>query len=548
MEGGEMVDLAQHFYAQLKAHPDKALITEVQGQQLVPSHGRELAARIAAGRGSLRARGVGAGQRVVLLAPNSSAWLAADLALMFEGAISVPMYARQAPHELVGMMKDCDASLVLCADETLASGIIAHWPNAPIMLFEAFFGGEALDAPPVSVQPDTPVTIIYTSGTSGEPKGVVLTAANMAFMLPVIASAIDELMGSQSEEHRVFHYLPFCFAGSRMVLWMCLYRANGLMVSTDLNNLAQEFKTAKPNYFLNVPALLERIKNGVEAKIRKKSSVIQALYDQGVAAYQAIVDGDATTWQRAVFGVSTRLVFKAIKQQIGPQLRCLICGSAPLGPDTQRWFEMLGIPVYQVYGLTETTAIVTMDKPGRVAPGRVGFVLDGCETRITEEGELQVKGPNMFAGYWGRDEATEAAFDDGWFRTGDRCERDDEGNVRVIGRVRNLLVPSSGHNIAPEPIEQRLVETTEGLEQAVLIGHGRPFLTAIVAGDVSRSHLQAAIERVNAELPHYRRIRDVHLSDTLFTPENGLLTANQKLRRSAIERHFQAAIEAMYVN
>ena len=118
----------------------------------------------------------------------------------------------------------------------------------------------------------------------------------------------------------------------------------------------------------------------------------------------------------------------------------------------------------------------------------------------------------------------------------------------MIGRVRNLLVPSSGHNIAPEPIEQRLVETTEGLEQAVLIGHGRPFLTAIVAGDVSRSHLQAAIERVNAELPHYRRIRDVHLSDTLFTPENGLLTANQKLRRSAIERHFQAAIEAMYVN
>ena len=248
---------------------------------------------------------------------------------------------------------------------------------------------------------------------------------------------------------------------------------------------------------------------------------------------------------RVFLAISKRVVFEKIRRQIGVDLECLICGSAPLSSDTQRWFEMLGIPVYQVYGLTETTAIVTMDKPGNVQPGHVGQAIAGCEIRLGEGDELQVKGPNIFPGYWGRDETTNTSFEDGWLCTGDQAEIDTSGNVRVIGRVKNLLVPSSGHNVPPEPIEQKLL-AIEGVEQAVLIGHGRPYLTAIVTGTVTPEDLERGLNTVNETLPHYRRVRHFHLSSEAFSPENGLLTANQKLRRKVIASHYDAEIEGMY--
>tara|TARA_Y100000589_G_scaffold304186_1_gene317146 strand:+ start:60 stop:560 length:501 start_codon:yes stop_codon:yes gene_type:complete len=160
--------------------------------------------------------------------------------------------------------------------------------------------------------------------------------------------------------------------------------------------------------------------------------------------------------------------------------------------------------------------------------------------------ELLVRGPNIFSHYWGRPEATEAAFQDGWFRTGDCVEVDDSGNYRIIGRVKNLLIPTSGHNVAPEPIEQQIVETIEGVEQAVLIGHGRAFITAIIAGEVPPDQLKAGVDAVNQGLPHYRRIRHFHHVPEAFTIESGLLTANQKIRRSAIEAHYESEVEAMY--
>jgi len=251
---------------------------------------------------------------------------------------------------------------------------------------------------------------------------------------------------------------------------------------------------------------------------------------------------------RIKYALAKRVVYEAIRKRIGPNLRCLICGSAPLGEDTQHWFMMLGIPVYQVYGLTETTAIATMDRPPeRTVAGWVGLAIPGVETRVTEDGELLLQGPNIFPGYWGKPDITESAFVDGWFRTGDQVEVDDEGRLRVIGRVKNLLVPSSGHNVAPEPIEQRLVETIEGAEHAVVIGHGKPYLTAILTGKLDADALASAIDAVNADLPHYRRIRRWHVSDELLTIENGLLTATSKLKRSAIEARFAADIEGMYV-
>ena len=536
-----------HFHAVLKANPELALVTEVHDTELRPVKAAEIDALCQRARGAMRQAGVEAGDRVVLLAPNSAKWVASDLAILFEGAICVPMYARQAAHELVGMMHDCDAKLVVCADEALAEGVKAHWPDAPLITFDAWFSGEAINADPRARSGEDLTTIIYTSGTSGEPKGVVYKVDNIDYMLPVITEAIGQLMGPREDGDRVFHYLPFCFAGSRMVLWMCLHRANGIMVSTDLTNLANEFKSAKPNYFLNVPALLERIKGGVEGAIRTKPKVVQGLYDRGMAAYAASLSGESTFMDTLMWGLAKRIVFNKVKRQIGVDLECLICGSAPLSADTQRWFEMLGIPVYQVYGLTETTAIVTMDTPGDVKSGHVGRAIKGCELRLGEGDELQIKGPNIFPGYWGREETTQASFHEGWFCTGDQAEIDAQGNVRIIGRVKNLLVPSSGHNVPPEPIEQKLLGI-EGIDQAVLIGHGRPYLTAILTGNLERAKLEAAVQAVNEGLPHYRRVRNFTLSGEPFTPENGLLTANQKLRRKVIAEHYAAEIEAMYAS
>jgi long-chain acyl-CoA synthetase len=228
----------------------------------------------------------------------------------------------------------------------------------------------------------------------------------------------------------------------------------------------------------------------------------------------------------------------------------LICGSALLAEETQRWFQMIGIPVYQVYGLTETTAIVTMDEPGREVPGKVGHAI-ACNTlKVGPGDELLVLGDNVFAGYWNRPAASAEAFveidGERWFRTGDQVEIDTGGNVKIVGRVKNVLVPSSGHNVAPEPIEQALLDRVPALTHAVVVGHGKPFLVAIVAGPADRAEIERAIAAVNETLPHYKRVRSFFATPEPFTIESGLLTANQKLRRKVIEAHFRAELEALY--
>ena len=527
--------------AQLVTHARKPLVTEVHGESFVPADGALLSDLIARARTGLELGGVKPGDRVVVVGPNSIRWVAADLACLFAGAIVVPLYDRQDPGELGFMIGDCEPALILAADNGLADALAPH-AGVPIVLFSDLFVNRPSEAPPVARAATDPVTIVYTSGTSGHPKGVVLDVANVDFMLPKTRDAIQAMMGSRGGDDRVFHYLPFCFAGSRMVLWTCLSRGNPIHVSTDLDNLATEFKAVKPHYFLNVPMLLERIKNGVEAKIRERPAPVQWLYDQGRRA-----SNGARKRDRLLANLAKRVVFDKIRAQIGSELECLICGSAPLGPDTQRWFQMIGIPVYQVYGLTETTAIVTMDVPPDVLPGHVGKALDGVQTKLSDEGELLVRGPNVFKGYWRRDEATEEAFENGWFRTGDRAEVDTNGNWRILGRVRNLLVPTSGHNVAPEPLEQSITETLEGADAALVVGHGRPYLTAVISGaNVVNEAADAAIEALNATLPHYRRIRRWVLAPEPFTIENGLLTANRKLKRAAIEAAHTAQIDAMY--
>ncbi|MBI3952022.1 MAG: AMP-binding protein [Acidobacteria bacterium] len=539
--------------------PDRAVLQEIRDGHMVSLTCRDLLASIQAARAFLTQAGVKKGHRCALLAHNSIRWAALDLAMMAEGVIVVPLYARQAPAELVGMMKDCGPSLICCGDQALRDGIAQHWPDAPPMhLVDEIFApstetGSISDAP-VSLANDDPVTLIYTSGTSGEPKGVILNLGNISYMLGCTNARLDLLMGKTQEPDQVFHYLPFCFAGSWILLLTCLSRKSVLTMSTDLNKLADEMRIAMPHYFLNVPALLERVRAGIEDQLSKKGGLAQAVFQRGKTVwfrrYQArlesVIDEPSSPLDSLWLALANALVFPAIKKKLGPNLKALICGSAPLAKETQLFFIMIGIPVLQVYGLTETTAICTMDHPYHVVPGRVGPAIPGIEMRLGESDEILVRGSNVFPGYWNRPEATAKAFKDGWFRTGDQGEVDDTGNWAVIGRIKNLIVLSSGHNVAPEPIEEMVVRAIPGAQQVVILGHGRNFLSAIITGDVTSSQVEAALETVNEQLPHYKRIRAFYIHKEPFTIESGLLTANGKLKREVIAARFQAEIEGLY--
>jgi long-chain acyl-CoA synthetase len=532
---------------------DRPLLIEMHGDKPVETSGRAFLADVARVRAYLQRAGIARGDRVGLLGPNSARWAAVDLAIVAHGAVCVPLYARQDPRQLAGMLGDAQARLLIAADGGLAQALRELLPaECAVDEYDSLWASDDTLPGAIDHPTDDPVTIIYTSGTSGEPKGVVLTAENFDYMLDVTVQRITRMTRmskAERSEDRVFHYLPFCFAGSRIMLWSQLRRGNPLWLSTDLNRLQEEMRGAKPHYFLNVPVLLERIRAGVEKKLSDKGGPLFGLYRRALAASSSIgaqLGVRLGVIDRASLWLAKRLLFPRIKVLIGENLEFLVCGSAPLSEATQRWFGVLGLPVYQVYGLTETTGIVTIDDTDNVTPGRVGYAVPGCELRVSDSGELLCRGPNVFGGYFKRPEASADVLRDGWFHTGDHAELDATGCVKIIGRLKDVIVPESGHNVAPGPIEDRLLRAAAGIEQVVVVGHGRPYLTALVAGDIANDELERARERVNAELPHYQRLRRAYRVPEIFTPDNGLLTANQKLRRSAIEAHYREAIEEMY--
>ncbi len=526
--------------------PNRAELVEVHGRELVAHDGRAMVGLIARARGFVAAAGIQPGDRVALLAPNSAKWVATDLAILAHGAIVVPLYDKQEPKDLAVMLRNAEPKLLVAATRELADSIAAAWPeHGRIAVFDEVFEAEPSNGGIHPIAGPDPVAIIYTSGTSGEPKGVVLSRANLDFMIPRTIERLAQVAGKHDRVDRVFHFLPLCFAASRMMLWTQLSRPNPIMLSTDLTQLVVEMAAAKPHYFLNVPAVLERIKTGVGAKIKDRGGLAESLYERGIEAYRAVTSHTAGFLDRATLGLAERVVFAKIKRTIGENLEFLISGSAPLAEDTQRWFQMLGIPVYQAYGLTETTGIVSLDEPDCVVPGRVGVALGGIETRISEEGELLVRGENIFAGYWKKPDETAKVMQDGWFHTGDQVEIKD-GNIQIIGRIKNLIVPESGHNIAPEPLEEKFLVACPEVTQCVVVGHARPFIAIVIPGTPKREAVDRALELVNADLPAYRRIRRAILVDEAFSVENGMLTANQKLRRARIEAHFKPAIDAAY--
>jgi long-chain acyl-CoA synthetase len=489
-------------------------------------------------------------------------WIAIDIALMAEGLVVVPLYYRQAPGELAAVMRDCQPKLLIADGGVLRSSINAAWPAEAGFRFDTVLFDEILAtsaSPRVESQTDTArlsaradsdlVTIVYTSGTSGEPKGVCLNIGNVTFMLGRTTSRLDQLMRGSQRLDSIFHYLPLNFAASWIATLTFMLRESVVTLSTDLNKLADEIRLSQPHYFLNVPTLLERVRRGVDDAISKRPSIIRSLYERARDAAQREIDGTPKAFDGIWLALGRALIFSKIKERFGPNLRALICGSAPLAPETQNFFRMLGIRVLQVYGLTETTGICTMDDPdGTVDTGHVGPTIDGIEMQVGEENELIVRGPNIFPGYWNREEETAAVLRGGWFHTGDQGEKNEHGNWRIVGRVKNLLILNSGHKIPPEPIEDKLSQLLPAAQHVILVGNGRGYLCVILTGPLDKLAVQAALDNINRDLPHYRQIRSFTILTETLTPDSGLLTAMGKLRRTAINDRFASQIEALYAS
>lgn len=531
-------------FALLKAAGSNPVLQEIRDGQITAVTGAELLELVQRARTFLASKSLAKGERCGLLASNSIRWIAMDLAATAEGLIVVPLYYRQAPHELIAMMKDSTPALVCCGDATLRDGIQQNWAAAtPHFLFDEIFAGVdgiALDRP--QVRSEDPVAIIYTSGTSGEAKGVVLTAANVGFMLGCTSARLDLLMGGRTSHDRIFHYLPFSFCASWIAVLTFLLRGSLVTLNTDLTKISNDMPAAAPHYFLNVPQLLERMRRGVDEQIAAKGGVAQTIYSRAKAAWVGKGREARSIW----LWLGTRLVFPQIrKKMLGENLKALICGSAPLTPETQSYFAMLGIPVLQVYGLTETTGICTMDDPRHPVPGRVGPAIPGIEMNLSDNDEIVVRGPNVFPGYWNRPQQTAEVLRDGWFHTGDQGELD-AGTWRIVGRIKNLIILGSGHKLAPESMEDEILRLLPNAQQVVIIGNGRGYLSAIITGDPTRDQVQAVLDRINSQHPHYKQIRAFCVRKEPFSIENGMLTANGKLKRDLISKRMSSEIEDMY--
>ena len=546
-----MANFLENLFEQLQKASGRTVVREIHGEQFTGVSGGDLLEQVARARSYLRGLGLQAGDRCAVLGNNSIQWIALDLALMAEGAIVVPLYARQAAAELAGMMKDCGARFLFVSDAELGESVAKVWPEAPRRITFA----EAVAKTPSGIgvrgganpqKDEDLVTIIYTSGTSGEPKGVCLNVKNLNHIVSCTTGWMERLDWTSSEPMQVFQYLPFNFAASWIVMLSCLSKNTVLTLSTDLNKLADEIRLSAPNYFFNVPTLLERVRRGVEDMIAKRGMGIPRIYRKAVAAWRSQQEGESEGGGFSLF-LARMLIFGKIRARFGGKLRGLVCGSAPLAPETQDFFAMLGIPIWQVYGLTETCGICTMDDP-RVAsePGRVGQAIPGIDLIVGENDEIVVSGPNVFPGYWNRPEETARALQGGVFHTGDQGEVNSKGNWRISGRIKNLIILNSGHNVAPEPIEEKIAQQVASAQQVVVVGNGRGYLCALITGLVEPEAVQAALDHVNVDLPHYRQVRNFVMLKEVFTPESGLLTANGKLRRDAINAKFREEIDQMY--
>ena len=526
--------------------------------------------------------GVEKGQSVALLAANSYRWMVLDLAILSVGAVTVPIYESDSVKQIRHILTD--AAVVLAIAETTQQADLIE-SVAPEELREILCldqGGErvlqsrARLVAPVAVtdvqkemQIDDLATIIYTSGTTGTPKGVALSHRNFVATTAAVQLELPEI--ALDPETRILLFLPLAHVLARFVMHGLATGAGRVGFSPDTKNLVSDIASFQPTALLVVPRVLEKVYNAAQAKAG--GGVKAKLF--GWAAKTARRFGSARETSLDAkrppsYFLADKLVLQKVRAALGKNLKHVVSGGAPLAGDLAQFFRGLDLDVLQGYGLSESTGPVTVQRPSNTPAGTVGPVLPLNEVKIGADGEVLLRGESVFMGYHNLPLETAESFEDGWFKTGDIGELDQDGQLRITGRKKGIIVTAGGKNVSPEALEERLI-THPLIGHVVVVGDAKPYVAALITLDpemlplwlsnkglevvdpvtaldlpeVQRS-LSRAIRRANSAVSRAESIRRFGILNASFTVENGYLTPSLKLRRGKVLRDFQEDIEALY--
>jgi long-chain acyl-CoA synthetase len=533
----------------------------------------------------IRDWGIGPGDRISILSENRPEWTTADFAGLLLGAVVVPIYPTLTEEQTAFVLRDSGARVVFVSseahlnkvlsikDQTLVERIVVMDPSTDpravsmegLMKAGTDHPDPQLDAAARAVRPSDLATIIYTSGTTGTPKGAMLTHGNMASNLACSLLGFDISTGDLC-----ISFLPLSHVTARHLDFAVLHHGGVLAYVPFPDRLTQALTEVRPTIFVAVPRVYEKIFAQVDMKAQgfPKAWVYRWALWVGRSHRSEILAGQ--TPKSLAWKLANRLLYSRVREGMGGHVRLLLSGGAPLGRELAEWYANIAIRIDEGYGLTETSPVIALNTPKDHKLGTVGKPLPNIEVRIAEDGEVLVRGPSVFQGYWNRTEETQNAFVDGWFKTGDIGQLDADGFLSITDRKKDLIKTSGGKFIAPQPIENSLKHNPL-IAEAVVLGDKRKFAAVLVAPyfplleEWARAHgvafssrpalvsdprvrdlYDGIVANLNRNLARFEKLKKVLLVAEEFSTENGTLTASMKMRRRAVEERYRSPIDEMY--
>ncbi|MEJ7628765.1 MAG: long-chain fatty acid--CoA ligase [Nocardioidaceae bacterium] len=544
----------------------------------------EFLADVTAAAKGLLAAGVEVGDRVALVSKTRYAWTVLDYAIWFAGAVTVPVYETSSAEQIGWILADSGAMLALAETPAHLARITEAAARLPdlrrtvcidagdlerLVAAGADVTDATVDERRAAVTPDSLASLIYTSGTTGRPKGCRLTHGNFMAEVGVATRELHDLFEVEGASTLLF--LPLAHVFARVISVGCVRARVRVGHTADVQHLVDDLAAFRPTFILAVPRVFEKVFNTASGRAASdgKGRVFDAAVSTAIAYSQAQDRRGPGVLLRGRHAMFDRLVYVRLRAALGGKLQYAVSGGAPLGERLAHFYRGAGVPILEGYGLTETTAALTVNLPAAQRIGTVGRPLPGTTVRVADDGELLFFGDQVFEGYWRDDAATQESLVDGWLHTGDVGEMDDDGYVRITGRLKEILVTAGGKNVAPAVLEDR-VRAHPLVSQCMVVGDGRPFVAALVtldaeaaqdwlatrnrAGTVAdlvhdreaRADVQLAVDDANASVSRAEAIRTFAIVDRDWTEETGELTPTLKLKRSLVLRRFHDEVEALY--
>jgi long-chain acyl-CoA synthetase len=570
-----------------KKEPDKVMAAYRDGDHFVDVTAGQFYERCRAIAKGIVASGIEPGDRIALMARTRLEWLLVDYAILASGAVTVPIYETSSAEQMQWIVEDADVRMLVVETPTMrelwerTATLVGASPEILVIddgaLDEFARRGVAvsdftLDERIHAIGAANVATIIYTSGTTGRPKGCVLTHGNLRANVWQTIDAIGSMLETD-EVSLVF--LPLAHVLAKIITLVGVEWGTKGAFASDMSALLEEFAMVQPTMIAAVPRIFEKVYNGAKQKADAEGH--GAVFDKAadVAVHWSQHQGDhvphpLTSAEHALFD---QLVYKKVEAAFGGRMRFAFSGGGPLGERLTHFFNGVGVKVFEGYGLTETSPTLTVNRLGAWKPGTVGQALMGTSIRIAADGEILAKGPQIFQGYWHNEQATSDTFDEeGWYRTGDIGDLDEDGYLRITGRKKELIVTAAGKNVAPAPLEDR-IRAHPLISQAVVVGDARPFVAALITIDeeafetwatqaaldgtaISQawdhpallSEVQAAIDEANKSVSRAESIRKFAVLPHDLTVVNGELTPTLKVRRAVVEKAYGPVIDDLYSN